>query len=212
MYNGKMSQTEVKALGFTDKLILELLPEPELRDNPYYRSAHPMKLYEETDVQKAMETDRFKEEQTRLAKRREAAQKGVATKTAKLQKQFELLLNSVNVKKISMDKLRKATLKEKQDWYDYQCELRGYDYPNFASDANEETVQRWMVNYLRHSATSYDRDILKLYGRTGKAEVYSEFYIGLMRKIEATYPELADECERQIERKYSLNDLTKMFS
>lgn len=35
----KLTKTEVKALGFSDGLIESLLPEPELRDNPFYRFA-----------------------------------------------------------------------------------------------------------------------------------------------------------------------------
>ena len=40
----KITLTQVKAMGFNDKLIRELLPEPELKINPRYKRAAPMKL------------------------------------------------------------------------------------------------------------------------------------------------------------------------
>ena len=47
--------------GFTDKLIAELLPEPLLVKNPHYASAAPMKLFRIRQVEKAMETEAYKE-------------------------------------------------------------------------------------------------------------------------------------------------------
>ena len=38
MENSKITLSTVKSYGFTDKLIRELLPEPELVVNPHYRS------------------------------------------------------------------------------------------------------------------------------------------------------------------------------
>ena len=38
------TQTEVKELGFTNKMIKELLPPPAFKQNPMYRNAAPMKL------------------------------------------------------------------------------------------------------------------------------------------------------------------------
>ena len=76
----KLTKTEVKELGFSDRLIEALLPEPELRDNPRYRYAGaPMKLWLKSDVDRAMETDKFKEHLKVREKRSLAARKAAET-------------------------------------------------------------------------------------------------------------------------------------
>ncbi|MCD8018707.1 MAG: hypothetical protein LUF92_03725 [Clostridiales bacterium] len=198
----KLTLKKVKELGFTDKLIQELLSEPELVQNPYYRHAAPMKLFVKDDVYKAMKDDRFIIAQEKRLKRQEAAKKAVETKTNKLRKEFDSLQENIVVKRIPMQKLKKRTLENKQDWYDYQRELRDYvdEYYN-AYEADEETVNRWMVNYIRHNMTSYDDGIYELHGRVGRHDVFKEFHISILKKIETVYPELKDECENQIAKK-----------
>lgn len=72
-----LTKSKVLELGFTEKLINELLPESVLKQNPIFKSASPMKLWREEDVQKALETDQFKEYQLKSAKKREGAKKAV---------------------------------------------------------------------------------------------------------------------------------------
>lgn len=80
----KLTKTEVKELAFSDRLIEALLPEPELRDNPRYRYAGaPMKLWLKSDVDRAMETDEFKEHLKVREKRSLAARKAAETRRAK---------------------------------------------------------------------------------------------------------------------------------
>jgi hypothetical protein len=59
---------------------------------------------------------------------------------------------------------------------------------------NSQTIDRWTVNYARHRLTDYDRlhhglnaqDVKRLRDR-------------VLSAIAQTYPELADECRRQID-------------
>lgn len=45
--------------GWTKSLINKFLPEPTLKKNPYYRSAAPMKVWDEEIVKKVMKTSDF---------------------------------------------------------------------------------------------------------------------------------------------------------
>jgi hypothetical protein len=52
-------KTELFSRGWTQKLINELLPEPIRKNNPHYRSAPPMLLWDIAVVEKAEKTERF---------------------------------------------------------------------------------------------------------------------------------------------------------
>ena len=58
----KITLSKVKQLGFSAKLIELLLPEPKLVDNPFYKHAAPMKLWNEKDVKTFIETMKKKED------------------------------------------------------------------------------------------------------------------------------------------------------
>ena len=102
----------VKDMGFNKKLIEALLPEPELKDNPNYKCAAPMKLWKLTDVEAAMETDEYKAEQVKREKRLKSAQKAVQTKTDKLITLARESIDKISVQRIDLGKLREKTLAE----------------------------------------------------------------------------------------------------
>jgi hypothetical protein len=49
--------------------------------------------------------------------------------------------------------------------------------------ADKETLTRWKVNYIRHNLTSYDDELLSLYGRTGKDKAYLKLFGEVMNRI-----------------------------
>nr|DAO34978.1 MAG TPA: DNA repair protein RAD14/DNA Complex excision repair DNA damage [Caudoviricetes sp.] len=191
--NTRISLSTVKSYGFTDKLIRELLPEPELVTNPHYRSGPKMKLWDASVVESAMKTEIFVAEMEKRNKRREAAKKAVQTKTSKLQLQVDEFIKSVKISRIPLERLRSAAIRDKQKWYD----LNGI-YDKFAEDADDSTVKRWMVNYIRHNMVEYDQEIDDMKGKTGKSLLYFELHNGVLHRISEVYPELEDECLRQI--------------
>lgn len=193
MENTKVTLTTVKSYGFTDKLIRELLPEPELAVNPHYRSGPKMKLWDASIVESAMKTETFVKEMEKRNKRKESAKKAVQTKTSKLQLQVDEFIKSVRISRIPVEKIRMAAIRDKQRWYD----LNGI-YDKFAEYADDATVKRWMVNYIRHNMVEYDQEIDDMKGKTGKSLLYFELHNGVLHKISEVYPELEDECLRQI--------------
>lgn len=193
MKNPKITLSTVKSYGFTDKLIREFLPEPELVINPHYRSGPKMKLWDVSVVESAMKTEIFVAEMEKRNKRREAAKKAVQTKTSKLQLQVDEFIKSVKIPRIPLERLRLAAIRDKQKWYD----LNGI-YDKFAEDADDATVKRWMVNYIRHNMVEYDHEIDDMKGKTGKSLLYFELHNGVLHRISEVYLELEDECLRQI--------------
>ena len=197
MKNTRITLSTVKSYGFTDKLIRELLPEPELVVNPHYRSGPKMKLWDVDVVESAMETEIFMAEIEKRKKRCASAKKAVQTKTNKLQLQVDEFVESVRISRVPLERLRLTAIQDKQKWYD----ANGI-YDKFAEDADDATVKRWMVNYIRHNMVEYDREIDDMKGKTGKSLLYYELHSGVLHKISDVYPELKDECLRQIKREF----------
>ncbi len=61
--NEQLSQSQLFELGFTRKMINTLLPPPTLKDNPYFEDGAPLKLWDRSVVDAAMNTDYFREYQ-----------------------------------------------------------------------------------------------------------------------------------------------------
>lgn len=193
----RITQKTVKDMGFTDKLIAELLPEPQLVNNPYYRKAAKMKLWKLSDVEDAMNNPVFQESFKKRKKYKEAAEKGVATKKAHLKDETDKFLESIKIEHLDIGLIREYALKAKQNWYDDKfCMRSNVDYKT-TDNADEDTVTRWTVNYIRHQMTTYDEQLYHMKGRVGKNDMYREIHNHILDKIANVYPELAEECEQQ---------------
>lgn len=192
----KLTQAGLKELGWTKTMIETLLPEPELKDNPHYKCAAPMKLWAVEIVEAVMETPEYAAAAALAAKRKAAAKKADETKTANAIALAGDLSDKITIKVIPAPDLRSRTLAAKQAWYD---SLDIYDYPSDAYSADQLTVDRWMVNYIRHNLTEYDRTLYDhIHIRTCKGWlIYTTIKEATLHKIADAYPYLADECMRQ---------------
>ena len=192
----KLTQTALIEMGWTKTMIGELLPEPELKRNPRYKCASPMKLWPVETVETAMETTEYKTAIEKAEKRRAAAKKADETKTANAVALAVSLAEKITVKVIPEELLLSRTLAAKQAWYDIHDY---YDFPREAYGADEATMARWMVNYIRHNLTEYDRTLYDhLHIRTQKGWlIYAEIKRATLDKIAQAYPSLADEANRQ---------------
>lgn len=188
-----ITQSTVLSMGFTKSMIDKLLPAPTLKDNPRYKCAAPMKLWKEVDVLAAMETDVFREAAAKAERRKAAASKGVATKRKNAEVLAEELISAIHVQRIELPELEKLALASQQRWYDFRG--RGE-----IVNPDEEDVQRWMVNYIRHELCEYDGSLYTLF-RPGKMADKDKLYPKVKRetlaKIAQVYPELAEECKKQ---------------
>lgn len=188
-----ITQATVLSMGFTKSMIDKLLPAPILRDNPRYKCAAPMKLWREADVLSAMGTDAFREAAAKAERRKAAASKGVDTKRKNAEVLAEELIAAIRVQRIDLPALKKMSLASQQSWYDYRG--RGE-----IVNPDEEDVQRWMVNYIRHELCEYDDSLYTLF-RPGKMadkdKLYPKVKCETLAKIAQVYPELAEECKAQ---------------
>lgn len=199
--NEKITLTKVKQMGFSDKLISLLLPEPELVDNPYYKSAAPMKLWNKKNVEEAMKRDEYINYQEKRKKRKTAAEKAVQTKKTNLLSAIQEESDKIMIKIIPFDTLKSKAIQAKQEWYNQHYDPLSDEFRKSAYNADEDTINRWSVNYLRHRMTSYDEQLFKMARKTGNREAYMLLFELILNKIGKAYPELNDECMRQIEEK-----------
>lgn len=145
---------------------------PELKPNPRYKNAAPMKLWNRQDVLDAMDSDSFKAAMEKTSKRKAAAEKASATKASKTMEEMTAVGNSLKIKIIPDDDLRQRTLRAKQNW---ALDHGNFEFIPYSSDITPETMERWIVNYIRHNLVKYDTALKRLYGKCGRYEAYPEF-------------------------------------
>lgn len=186
-----ITQTTVKAMGFTAKMIETLLPEPTLKANPRNRTA-PIKLWDEETVKAVMNTPAFKSAFEQTANRRNAATKAVQTKTDALKAEIAQYADGITIVVLDDAELTNRAMQAQEEWYFEKCsELTTYG-------ADAETKARWIVNYIRHNLTRYDAALTMLCNRIGKSEAYTILRNTVLDKIAAVYPKYADECRKQL--------------
>lgn len=185
-----ISQATVLSMGFTKSMIDKLLPPPILKRNPHYASSAPMKLFREDDVRSVMGTQEFQTMAAKAAARKAASAKAVETKRKNAEAIADDLIASIHVTRWDMPVLEEATLNAKQEWY---LEHGNVDILS----PNTETLERWMVNFIRHNLCEYDDKLVDLFGLVGKEELYHRLKTETLAKIAGVYPELDVECKRQ---------------
>lgn len=202
----RISRTAVLSMGFTAKMIDDLLPEPTLVQNPRYKCAAPMKLWEEKTVLAVMDTDAYKAAKEKSDKRRANARKAVATKAKKTEMMSKKFIDCIRVELLDDSTLVDNTMKSKNEWYRTHDEEREIYRGNvYLDEIDQATKDRWIVNYIRHhlvksNCSKYDRIIKNFNNQVGRTKAYGEYKKEVLMKISEVYPKYADECKRQIEQ------------
>lgn len=171
--------------GWTKSLINKFLPEPTLKKNPYYRSAAPMKVWDEETVKKVMKTSDFQEAMEKASKRKNAADKAVETKRDNMFNRTEQFINSIKITVLPENELKRRTR------HATPCQYEFYSYC-------DETIDRWIVNYIRHNLVAYDHFLNEIKGKVGSMDAYPEVKIAILQKIAIAYPQYKEECDKQI--------------
>lgn len=179
------TKTDLKRFGFSETLINKIFPNPITKANPFYRCANPMKLYDSKLVDEYMKTDDF---QIHLQKRNIKAEKSkiiAINRKESLIEEINKKIKEIKVERIDIKDLEKRTLISKYNWLAY-CKNNDFDF----LDPKEETLKRWMINYIRHELTSYDEVLYNIKGKIGKQDAYQLYRTAVMDKIKEIYPEL----------------------
>lgn len=188
-------------MGFTDKMVKELLVPPVLKKNPVYSSGAPMKLWERKYVETVMSTAEYKAAKAVADGCRASARKAVETKEQKSRQILSEDVAHICVERIDIAQLMSDVLAAKSEWYEMQDEIRG-EYTHFSDSvcaADDATKARWYVNYIRHNLTQYDEALWDFRGKVGRNAMYCEYRKAVFEKIKEVYLEFEDECIRQME-------------
>lgn len=198
--NEFVNQNELLSMGWTKTLIEKYLPSPQLKQNPYYKSASPMKLWRKDLVLEVMRQADFKAALEKANSRKSSAVKAVTTKEENLKQLGTEFAKSIRISYVEDDEVlqNKAKKHAYQQFQEHRRDSEYYMPFSSYSSADEATVNRWVVNYIRHKLTSYDKKLLQLEGKVGKDKAYCLFRNLLLERIAEAYPKYAEECHRQM--------------
>jgi hypothetical protein len=197
-----ITQAELlKRKGWTKAAIEKFLGTHDgTRGNPFYRSGAPMKLYGWKRVEKVEASQDWNTWCEKSEPRRKAAVRRAASKRQELLDEIEAL--QIKVPELSQSDLQERAVEHRNV---QMCTREGYSTASVES-ADPEHLQRWCVNFLRHQCTEYDSRLKALHGRVGKGEAAVELRTKMNEAIGDAYPDLIDECYRQIRRRESETD------
>lgn len=184
-----ITKPHLKNRGWTDAMVKKFLGAPDAtKPNPHYKSAAPMGLWLAKRVNQAERTAAWKAEKEKSVGRKASAQKAVKTKT---QKAIEFAQTvAITVPTMDYDKAVKKACWSYNDFHEYLFMERGHDYTPAGVDSDPDFLRRITMNYLRHECTSYEKELYKLYGKTGISEAHDILQQRINDEICRIYPQL----------------------
>lgn len=195
-----LTKTELKQRKWNDRLIESLLGEPdEEKRNPHYRNAPPVKLYSIKRVLRKEKTKKFQAHLSKRDDRETATKKAVETKKRKTAE----FIDSIKIELPAFSPSRLLEL-AKENYNSGDDVFSGRKEQLFSLPDWSETDafrDRIAVNFLRHCATDYDCYLDQLVGLVGKDSAYLILFKKIIDEIAVKYPFLADEANRQFNRK-----------
>ena len=194
-----LTKTMVKERGWSDTMIDKFLPKPDqIKDNPKYKCAAPMKLYGKKRVERIEAKPTFLDAKEKSAVRRIGAKKAVVTKrrvTVEEAERVPILPPAI----IPKDELtRKAIQHHNNRQAGFAVRRRDYDWRSASLGDNPGLLNRLCVNYLRHQCTTYDHVLAEFVGRVGTDEAYPVIKSRVLQVIADAYHWLAEECIDQM--------------
>jgi len=179
-----LTAPDLRARGWTDKLILDHLGAPDtLKTNPYYLSGPKMRLWSaeratqiETTIQTSLDlvlSRRGARSRSALAVADRKRQAVIGEATAQVNTDFD---------RWSLERLVNAALAQRDGEGDW---------------ADDATKKRWAVNFARHHLTSYDLVRHDHAGQIGVHNAAEAVRNVVLESIALRWPELADEARRQ---------------
>lgn len=199
-YNRKeyYNKTQLKERGWTESIIKKLLKDIEpIEFWGVYKSV-PQKCYLISLVEEIEKTDEFKEYYEKAKTRKEIGKKTAELKRNKNIEKLKQHLKSITIEVIKDDnKLWEETFNDKMEWY--EC-CGNWESISDKNSINQETKERWIVNYIRHNLTNYDDYCYAIYSKVGVGEMYCILHEYVLTEIGKLYPRYKNECIKQINR------------
>ena len=189
------SKTALKRRGWNDELIEQFLgPTDKTPVNMKYRSGPRLQLYKAKRVHSVESQQEFIEIQQKRLKRRQAAQKAVATKREQMRRALDAI--EYKVPEMKWDILTHRAIDH------YNVLHSASAKPAAGIKSNERFLDRIRVNYLRHELTEYENHFLGVAGKVGAGDAYPEIKQKVLDAIAEVYPKLRAECNRQAQQAY----------
>jgi hypothetical protein len=188
-----LTKTALKERGWTESLIKSFLPDPDLeKRNPMYARAAPMKLYFLWRIEGLEGTALWQEKRESARKRSESLLRAAAIRQ-------EHLLREVKSQTVNLPRLSRRQLVQRACEHYNRLALER-DKPFWATPSSEKAfLARICVNFLRHELSNYERQLEEVYGKVGAIAARSEIRNKVYSAIATGYPDLAKECERQVQ-------------
>ena len=187
-----ITKPHLKNRGWTDAMVKKFLGAPDMtKPNPHYKKAAPMGLWDAKRVSKAERSQEWQTEKEKSIGRKASAQKAVKTKTDKA-KEFARTVD-IHVPVMDYNEVVKKACWSYNDFHEYLFMERGHDYTPADMDSNPDFLCRITMNYLRHECTSYEKQLYKLFGKTGVHEAHDILQQRINAEIMRVYPQLNNE-------------------
>jgi len=190
---GHLAVSDLRRRGWTHALVSRFLAEPDAGGvNPYHPSSHQMKLYVVERVLEMEASDAFAAAMAAAEARRKKSLLVVESRRAK---SFECARTIA----ISLPQrtLIEVLLAAMSHYNDMASEYR-HGERLATTQSPPEFIARIAVNYLRHSLGYLEEEMTELYGQPGRAMAFLVFHRRVLTAITFEYPELEDECLRQL--------------
>ncbi len=189
---------QLKQRGWTETLVKKFLGPPDAsRPNPHYTSAAPMRLYAATRVEAMEACEDWRLAADRSQVRSEAGKAVAARKADELIEHAQQL--PITVTRLPLDQLLERAITSYNAFHQELLWERGHDYEKADAQSDPAFLSRITVNYIRHSLTAYDKHLQEVAGRIGVSQAIGTIRRRVYAAICATYPEYAEECQRQIQ-------------
>lgn len=190
--NGMLTAARLRERGWTRTMVRDLLGEPdELRPNPAYRSAAPIRLWALDRVTAAEQDPAFAQRQATARKRAASADAAAGRKRQELL--AEVARVPVRVPLVDRERLTRRACASYNAMHGDRL-----DHVPAAPGSDPQFLERITVNYLRHELSSYEDRLAGLFRKTGRAQASALIRERVYAAISQAYPDLAAECARQL--------------
>ena len=199
------SKSGLKHRGWTDVAIERFLGTHDKEaENPHYKSAPPMKLYKLIRVESIEASQDYLCFKTKSKSRCESSQKALTTKRHNLLRKvakMEIFIQRKHIEEIFEDAVESYNNFKSN----MACEREDFDYVPASINSDRSFLHRITVNFLRHRCSPYETILDRISGKVGKQEAYALLNERIFKQIAGMYPELEEECDRQLAEKIMEN-------
>lgn len=216
-----VSAAGLRARGWTDGTVRRLLGEPDrLSAHPHFRSAPWIRMYRVERVEAAEESAEFRSGAAFAARRSGAVRKAVGRRgreaVARRRREVlaRILAAPIEVPRMDAGELtRRAVEHRARRETEAATDAAGTaaiagtadtldtsspPSPPSPPSSDRASLDQWKVDYLRHRLGPYDELLEGLSRREGRGRAAALLRQRIHAAIAEAYPELAEECERQV--------------